>query len=296
MTSSIYLPERGEPIIVQGITGRFGSLHTKLMLQYGTNVAAGVTPGKQGETIEGVPVYDKVFDAVERTGAKASILFVPAPFFLAAAEEAILAGVKLLVSITERIPVRDELELISLAQEHGVTVVGPNTPGVILPGRKVKMGIMPAPSFRPGRIALFSRSGTLMYEIANQLSTHGFGQCVALGIGGDPINGKPITDYFDWIRDFDEADAVVTVGEIGGDTEEKLAQYIKDTGFPKPVFAYVAGRAAPKEKKMGHAGAIIYGNFGTAESKISAFKAAGVQVAMTPMEIPELVGRKLRPS
>ena len=200
---------------------------------------------------------------------------------------------KLVVAITEHVPIRDELKMIDLANAHGVTVIGPNTPGIIIPARKVKMGIMPAPSFRPGRIALFSRSGTLMYEIANQLSTNGFGQSVALGIGGDPINGTTMIEYFDWMRNRDDVDAVVAVGEIGGDSEERLAKYITDTDFRKPVFAYVAGRAAPKEKRMGHAGAIIYGNYGTAQSKISAYRAAGVQVAMTPMEIPALMKRLL---
>jgi succinyl-CoA synthetase alpha subunit len=289
----LILPEQDEPIIVQGITGKYGALHTKLMLQYGTNVAAGVTPGKLGETVEGVPVYDKVSRAVEKTGARSSIIFVPAPYFYPAVEEAILAGVKLVVAITEHVPIRDELKMVALANAHGVTVVGPNTPGVIIPARRVKMGIMPAPSFRPGKIALFSRSGTLMYEIANQLSTNGFGQSVALGIGGDPINGTTMIEYFDWIRTRDDVDAVVAVGEIGGDSEERLASYITDTKFGKPVFAYVAGRAAPKEKRMGHAGAIIYGNYGTAESKISAYRAAGVQVAMTPTEIPTLVRKTL---
>lgn len=288
------LPEQGEPIIVQGITGKYGALHTKLMLEYGTNVAAGVTPGRLGEKVEGVPVYDKVSQAVEKTGARSSIIFVPAPYFYSAVEEAILAGVKLVVAITEHVAIRDELKMVALAGAHGATVIGPNTPGIIIPSRKVKMGIMPAPSFRPGRIALFSRSGTLMYEIANQLSTNGFGQAVALGIGGDPINGTTMIEHFDWIRTRDDVDAVVAVGEIGGDSEERLAKYIADTKFSKPVFAYVAGRAAPKEKRMGHAGAIIYGNFGTAESKISAYRAAGVQVAMTPMEIPTLVRKRLR--
>ena len=292
--SGIMLPKEGEPVIVQGITGRYGSLHTKLMLQYGTNVAAGVTPGKAGERVEGVPVYDRVADAVEKTGSRCSILFVPAPFFYSAAEEAMQAGVKLLVAITERVPIRDTLKMIALAERHGATVVGPNTPGLIVPARKVKLGIMPASSFRPGRLALFSRSGTLMYEIANQLSTHGFGQCVAVGIGGDPINGTTITDFFDWARDFEGADAVVAVGEIGGDAEEILAKHIVETGFSKPVFAYIAGRAAPEEKRMGHAGAIIYGGYGTAESKISALKDAGAHVGMTPMEIPLLVERYLR--
>jgi succinyl-CoA synthetase alpha subunit len=290
----IVLPEAGEPVIVQGITGRYGSLHTRLMLQYGTNVAAGVTPGKAGEKVEGVPVYNDVAGAVRASGAMSSILFVPAAYFYTAAEEAMQAGIKLLVAITEHIPVRDELKMIDLAKRYGTTIIGPNTPGLIVPPRRVKLGIMPAPSFRPGRIALFSRSGTLMYEIANQLSTHGFGQCLAIGIGGDPINGTTVTEYFDWIRDYAEADAVVTVGEIGGDAEERLAKHILDSGFSKPVFAYIAGRAAPKEKRMGHAGAIIYGNYGTAESKISALEDAGVHVAMTPMEIPVLVEKYLR--
>ena len=288
------LPEQGEPIIVQGITGKFGSFHTKLMLQYGTNVAAGVTPGKAGERVEGVPVYNSVSDAAAKTGARCSIVFVPAPFFYSAVEEAVLAGMKLVVAITEHVPIRDELKLVELAISHQATVIGPNTPGLIIPSRRVKMGIMPAPSFRPGKVALFSRSGTLMYEIANQLSLAGFGQALALGIGGDPINGTTMIDWFSWVRGRDDIDGVVAVGEIGGDSEERLAHYISDTKFPKPVFAYIAGRAAPKEKKMGHAGAIIYGNLGTAESKISAFRDAGAHVAMTPMEIPVLVSKVLR--
>lgn len=264
------------------------------MLDYGTNVAAGVTPGKFGEWVENVPVFDSVPQAVQKSGAKCSIIFVPAEHFYSAVEEAISAGIKLIVAITEHVPIRDELKTVDLANSKGVTVIGPNTPGLIIPARKVKMGIMPAPSFTPGRIALFSRSGTLMYEIANELSLAGFGQSLALGIGGDPINGTTMIDWFDWVRGRGDIDAVVAVGEIGGDSEERLAHYISDTRFPKPVFAYIAGRAAPKEKKMGHAGAIIYGNLGTAGSKISAFRDAGVQVAMTPAEIPGLVSEKLR--
>jgi succinyl-CoA synthetase alpha subunit len=288
------LPERGAPIIVQGITGHYGSLHAGLMLQYGTNVAAGVTPGKAGERIMGVRVYDKVADAVAKTGATSSIIFVPAPSFYAAAEEALRAGIKLVVAITEHVPIRDELKLVELAKTMGATVIGPNTPGLIIPSRLLKLGIVPATSFRPGNVALFSRSGTLMYEIANLLSTNGFGQAVALGIGGDPINGSTLTDCFDWVRNREEVKAVVAVGEIGGDAEERLAKYIIDTKFAKPVFAYVAGRAAPKEKKMGHAGAIIYGNLGTAESKIAALQGAGVKVAMTPAGIPELLASSLK--
>jgi succinyl-CoA synthetase alpha subunit len=287
------LPQQGEPVIVQGITGKFGSLHTKLMLQYGTTIAAGVTPGKAGTSVEGVPVYNTVKEAVEKTGARISILFVPAPNFYAAAEEAIQAGLKFLVAITEHIPVRDTLKMLALSQKNSVTIIGPNTPGVIIPAARVKLGIMPANSFTEGKIALFSRSGTLMYEVANQLSLNGFGQSVALGVGGDPINCTTMIDCFDWVRDQPEISAVVMVGEIGGDAEERLARHIADTRFNKPVLAYIAGRAAPKEKRMGHAGAIIYGNFGTAESKISALKAAGAKVAMTPMEIPGLAKRAI---
>jgi succinyl-CoA synthetase alpha subunit len=288
------LPEREEPVIIQGITGRYGSLHTKLMLEYGTRIMAGVTPGKGGIRVEGVPVYDTMNEAVKRTGSTTSILFVPAPTFYQAAQEAITAGVKFLIAITEHIPIRDTLKILSLSAKYGAHVIGPNTPGVILPSRKVKLGIMPATSFRPGTLALFSRSGTLMYEVASQLSSNGFGQAVALGIGGDPVNCTTMIECFDWARGRDEIEGVVMVGEIGGDAEERLAKHIVDTGFKKAVFAYVAGRAAPKEKKMGHAGAIIYGNFGTAESKISALRQAGAQIAMTPSEIPRLVERSIK--
>ncbi len=287
------LPKQGEPVIVQGITGKFGSLHTKLMLQYGTNILAGVTPGKGSTTVEGVHVYDTMREAVDKTGAKTSILFVPAPSFFQAAEEAISAGIKFLVAITEHIPVRDTLKMLALSQTNSATIIGPNTPGVIVPASRIKLGIMPATSFTNGNFALFSRSGTLMYEVANQLSLNGFGQSVALGVGGDPINCTTMIDCFEWVKNQPDVRAVVMVGEIGGDAEERLAEYITDTGFKKPVFAYIAGRAAPKEKRMGHAGAIIYGNFGTADSKISALRAAGAQVAMTPMEIPALMKKSI---
>lgn len=287
------LPKKGDPIIVQNITGKYGRLHTKLMLQYGTNIAAGAAPGKAGQAVEGVPVYNTVAEAVARTGAKASVCFVPAEFALAAGEEALNAGVKLLVIITEHVPVRDELKLVQLAQSKGASIIGPNCPGIIIPSQKVKMGIMPAPSFTPGGVALYSRSGTLTYEIAGQLSAAGFGQSVAVGIGGDPINGTTPVEWMDFIQSMPDTKAVVAVGEIGGDAEERLARHIEKSGYKKPVVAYVAGRHAPKEKKMGHAGAIIYGNVGTADSKIKALSAAGVKVAMTPSEVPELVRQSL---
>jgi succinyl-CoA synthetase alpha subunit len=283
------LPVGGEPVIVQNITGRYGSLHTKLMLQYGTRVVAGTAPGKRGQSVEGAPVFDTVKEAIDYSGSHVSVFFVPAQFAYPAAEEAILAGIKFLVVITEHVPIRDTLKILRLARDNGATVIGPNTPGVIVPSQKVKLGIMPASSFRPGRVALFSRSGTLMYEIASQLSAAGFGQSVAIGVGGDPVNCTTVNECFDFARELDETDAVVVVGEIGGDAEERLARHIIDTGFRKPVVAYIAGRHAPKEKKMGHAGAIIYGNYGTAESKISALREAGALVAMTPSEVPLLV-------
>ena len=277
-------------MIVQGITGRYGSLHAGLMLRYGTNVAAGVTPGKGGQLVDGVPVFDTAKEAVESTGAKASVLFVPAPALLPAAEEAVGAGIKLLVVITEHVPIRDTLKLIRLCEESGARAIGPNTPGIIIPSRRLRLGIMPAPSFLDGQVALFSRSGTLMYEVADTLSRNGLGQHVALGVGGDPVNCTTMKECLDWVAAVDEVRSVVLVGEIGGDAEERLAEHILATSFQKPIVAYIAGRSAPREKHMGHAGAIIYGDYGTAESKIAALKRAGARVAMTTSEIPALLG------
>jgi succinyl-CoA synthetase alpha subunit len=276
-------------VIVQGITGRYGSLHAGLILGYGTNIAAGVTPGRGGQLVEGVPVCDTVKEAVDKTGATTSVLFVPAPALLSAAEEAVSAGVRLLVAITEHVPVRDTLKMIRLCEESGARVIGPNTPGLIVPSRRLKLGIMPAPSFREGGVALFSRSGTLMYEVADTLSRSALGQHVALGVGGDPVNCTTLTECLDWVAGVDEVRCVVVVGEIGGDAEERLAEHVVETRFPKPIVAYIAGRSAPKEKHMGHAGAIVYGDYGTAESKIVALRRAGARVARTTSEIPALV-------
>ena len=287
------IPETGEPVIVQNITGRYGRNHTRLMLDYGTNVAAGATPGKGGQEVEGVPVFNTVAEAVRKTGARASVVFVPAEFTLSAGQEALNAGIKLLVIITEHVPVRDELLLVQLAQRIDASIIGPICPGIIVPERKVKLGIMPATSFATGNVALYSRSGTLTYEIAGQLSGAGFGQSVAVGIGGDPINGTTPIEWMDFAQKMENTRAVVVVGEIGGDAEERLARHIVKSGYKKPMVAYVAGRHAPKEKKMGHAGAIIYGDYGTADSKIRALTAAGVKVAMTPTEVPILVKQSL---
>ena len=284
-----------KPVIVQGITGKFGSLHTKLMQEYGTNIVAGVTPGKGGQKFENIPIYNSVKEAVDATGSKISILFVPAKFFLGAAKEAIEAGIKLLVAIPEHVPVRDSLIMLDLAKKNDVIIIGPNTPGIMIP-EIIKIGIMPASPFKSGDIALLSKSGTLMYEVANNLTEAGFGQTITLGIGGDPINGTSLIDAFEMVKDTPNLKGMVVVGEIGGDAEEVLAQRIIDSNFKKPIVAYIAGRAAPKEKRMGHAGAIVYGNYGSAESKISMFNKANIPVAKRPGEVAMLLAGKFEKS
>ncbi|TLX80903.1 MAG: succinate--CoA ligase subunit alpha [Thaumarchaeota archaeon] len=281
-----------KPVIIQGITGKFGSFHTQQMLAYGTNIVAGVTPGKGGQKLEQVPIYNSVKEAVAATGAKISVVFVPAKFFLDSAVEALEAGIKLLIAIPEHVPVRDSLKTIELAKKKDAIVIGPNTPGIIIPG-VIKIGIMPATPFKPGSIAVLSRSGTLMYEVSHNLTIANFGQSICLGIGGDPINGTPVIEAFERIRNGANIEGVVVVGEIGGDAEEMLAQHIIDTKFDKPVVAYIAGRAAPKEKRMGHAGAIIYGTYGSAESKVSMYAKANVPVAKRPAEVSMLLAGKL---
>ena len=281
-----------QPVVVQGITGKFGSVHTKLMLEYGTNIAAGVTPGKGGQKFQDVPIYETMKEAVAVSKAKISIVFVPAKFFLEAAKEAFEAGIKLLIAIPEHVPVRDTMQTIEIAKQNNAIMIGPNTPGVIIPGL-IKIGIMPAGPFMKGNIAVLSKSGTLLYEISNNLTTSGFGQNITLGIGGDPINGTRMIDAFDMIKDQPELEGVVIVGEIGGQAEETLAEHIIDIGFKKPVVGYIAGRKAPKEKRMGHAGAIVMGNYGSAESKIAVFAKANIPVAKRPTEIPILLAGKM---
>ena len=281
-----------QPVVVQGITGKFGSVHTKLMLEYGTNIAAGVTPGKGGQKFQDVPIYETMKEAIAASKAKISIVFVPAKFFLEAAKEAFEAGIKLLIAIPEHVPVRDAMLAIEIAKQNGAVMIGPNTPGVIIPGL-IKIGIMPASPFMQGNIAVLSKSGTLLYEISNNLSTSGFGQNITLGIGGDPINGTRMVDAFDMIKDQPELEGVVIVGEIGGQAEETLAEHIIDIGFKKPVVGYIAGRKAPKEKRMGHAGAIVMGNYGSAESKIVMFAKANIPVAKRPTEVPILLAGKM---
>lgn len=280
-----------KPVIVQGITGKFGSLHTRLMMDYGTNIVAGVTPSKGGQKFEEIPIYNTAKEAAKATGAKISILFVPAKFFLGAAVDALEAGIKLLVAIPEHVPVRDTMTVLELAKKNDAIMIGPNTPGIMIP-EVIKIGIMPASSFRAGDVAVLSKSGTLMYEVSHNLTEAGFGQCITLGIGGDPINGTTLIDAFDMVKDYPDLRGIVIVGEIGGDAEETLAQHVIDSNFEKPIVAYVAGRAAPKEKRMGHAGAIVYGNYGSAESKVSMFNKANIPVAKRPAEVPMLLAGK----
>jgi len=282
-----------QPVIVQGITGKYGTRHTKLMMEYGTNIVAGVTPGKGGQKFEDtVPIYETVKEAVDKTGAKISIMFVPAKFFLGAAKDALEAGIKLLVAIPEHVPVQDTMKVVDIAKQKGAIVIGPNTPGVMIPGL-IKIGIMPASPFKFGNTVVLSKSGTLLYEISNNLSNSGFGQCITIGIGGDPINGTRLVDAFDMVKDYPNLDGIVVVGEIGGDAEEVLAQKIIDENFEKPIVAYIAGRKAPKEKRMGHAGAIVMGTYGSAESKITMFSKANIPVAKKPVEVPILLAGKM---
>jgi len=283
-------------VIVQGITGSYGSIHANNMLSYGTNIVAGVTPGKGGQTWNDfVPIYNTMQEAVDATGAKISIMFVPAKFFLGAAKDALNAGIKLLVAIPEHVPIRDTMETIELAKHRDAIVIGPNTPGIMIP-ELIKIGIMPPMPFKAGNIAVLSKSGTLLYEISDALTSAGFGQSITIGIGGDPVNGTRLIDAFDMVKDIPGLEGLVVVGEIGGDSEEILAQKIIDSGFNKPTVAYIAGRAAPKEKRMGHAGAIVMGTYGSAESKISMFNKANIPVAKRPAEVPVLLAGKMEKS
>ena len=280
-------------VIVQGITGTYGSLHANHMIAYGTNVVAGVTPGKGGQKFEDtIPIYNSVKEAVEATGANISIIYTPAKFFLSAAKDALGAGIKLLVAIPEHVPIRDTLEAIELAKQTDAIIIGPNTPGILIPDL-IKVGIMPPMPFKEGKIAVLSKSGTLLYEISDALSNAGFGQSITIGVGGDPVNGTRLVDAFDMIKDIPDLEGLVIVGEIGGDSEEMLAQRIIDSGFKKPTVAYIAGRSAPKEKRMGHAGAIVMGTYGSAESKVSMFNKANIPVAKRPAEVPVLLAGKM---
>lgn len=272
-------------VLVQGITGRDGSFHAGQMLEYGTRVVGGVTPGKGGQEVRGTPVFDSVREARDATGATASVIYVPARFAAAAIREAADAGIELIVAITEGIPVLDMVAVYHDVRERGIRLIGPNCPGLISPEQS-KIGIMPGPIHRRGRIGVVSRSGTLTYEIVHALTALGLGQSTCIGIGGDPIVGTNFRDLLPLFEADDETDAVVLVGEIGGDEEEQTAAYIHEH-IRTPCFAYIVGHSAPEGKRMGHAGAIVSGGKGTAESKTTAFREAGVPVART---IDELAG------
>ncbi len=285
------LVDENTRLIVQGITGRDGSFHTKQMLAYGTKVVGGVTPGKGGQTTEdNLPVFNSVQDAVKETDANSTVIYVPAKFAPAAVIEAAEAGISLIVCITEGIPVMDMVEVYHTVQVKGARLIGPNCPGAISPD-KAKIGIMPGQIHKPGRVGVISRSGTLTYEIVNSLTERGVGQSTCIGVGGDPIVGSGFRDLLPLFEKDDETDAVVLIGEIGGDEEERTAEYI-GKHMSKPVFAYVVGQTAPEGKRMGHAGAIVSGGAGTAESKIKAFSAVGVPVARTIDELADAVAEK----
>jgi len=273
-------------VIVQGITGHQGKFHTERMLKYGTKIVAGVTPGKGGMEVLGLPVFDSVKETVKETDANASVIFVPAPFAADAVMEAADAGIEVIVCITEGIPVHDELKVYWRVKDAGATLIGPNCPGIISPDRS-HLGIMPVQIFRRGNIGIVSRSGTLTYQIAYNLTKLGIGQSTVVGIGGDRIIGTDFVEILSLFEEDDETKAVVMVGEIGGRDEEIAAEFIRE--MTKPVVGYVAGLTAPPGKRMGHAGAIIEGGVGTAESKIKALEKAGARVGKTPMEVAELV-------
>lgn len=273
-------------VIVQGITGHHGSFHTKLMVEYGTRIVAGVTPGKGGQSVEGVPVYDTVKDACSKHDPEWSILFVPAQFALDAAMEALEENLHLVI-ITEHIPVHDVLKIVDEAHTRDRMVIGPNCPGLITPGES-KLGIMPGNIFKPGSLGVLSRSGTLTYEIVAHLSEAGIGQSTVIGVGGDMVNGLNFVEGLELFARDDATDRILLIGEIGGDAEERAAAYIREH-VHKPVAAYIAGRTAPPGKTMGHAGAIIAGGKGTFASKKSALEDAGVKVAALPHDVPGLL-------
>ena len=287
------LVDKNTRVLVQGLTGREGRFHTEQMQAYGTTVVAGCTPGKGGQIVLGVPVFNTVAEAVRETGADVSVVFVPASVAADAVCEAADAGVRLVICITEHIPVLDMVRVKARLKDTGTQLVGPNCPGVITPGQ-CKIGIQPDYIHKPGSVGVISRSGTLTYEAVHQLTAQGLGQSTCVGIGGDPVPGLYFTDLLKMFRDDPETEAVCLIGEIGGDGEEKAAAYIRKSAYPKPVFGFIAGLTAPKGKRMGHAGAIISGGKGRGEDKIAALSSAGVTIIHELGLLGETVAKKLR--
>jgi succinyl-CoA synthetase alpha subunit len=279
-------------VICQGITGKAGAFHTKGCKEYGTKMVGGVTPGKSGETVEGLPVFDTVEEAVQNTGANATMIFVPPPFTADAILEAVDAGIEVICAITEGVPVIDMVHVYDVVKKSKSVLIGPNCPGVITPGQ-CKIGIMPGYIHQPGKVGIMSRSGTLTYEAVWQTSNLKLGQSTCVGLGGDPIVGTSFIDVFERFEKDDQTEVILMIGEIGGDAEEKAAEYVKNH-VTKPVAAFIAGRTAPPGKRMGHAGAIITGGKGTAAEKVAALEAAGIVVAPSPAEMGQAVAEALR--
>ena len=279
------LIDNNTKLLVQGITGSQGKLHTRGCRDYGTNVVSGVTPGKGGQDFEGVPIYNTVQDAVKATGANASMILVPPPFAADAIMEAADAEIPLIVAITEGVPVLDMVSAVSFVYQKGFRLIGPNCPGIITPGQ-IKIGIMPGSIHKTGPVGVVSRSGTLTYEAVGQLTRVGLGQSTCIGIGGDPVNGTNFIDCLKLFQEDPQTEAIVMIGEIGGDAEEQAAAYAKDN-VSKPIVSFIAGQTAPPGRRMGHAGAIISGGHGTAAEKMNALEAAGIHVVKTPAEIGE---------
>lgn len=283
------LIDKNTRLLVQGITGRDGAFHAAKMKAYGTNVVAGTSPGKAGEQVDGIPVFNTVRDAVYKTGANTSVIFVPAPFAKDAMMEAAAAGIKLIICITEGVPTQDVVEAHNYIAKQGAHLLGPNCPGLISPDQSL-VGIMPTKIFKLGGTGVISRSGTLTYEVVYNLTSKGMGQSTAIGVGGDPVVGLYFKELLTMFENDPDTDSIALIGEIGGDAEEQAATYIKKF-ITKPVAVFIAGQSAPPGKQMGHAGAIISSSGGTAAEKIAAFEAAGIPVAKEPSEIPDLLRR-----